>query len=194
MKQKYTSDRLLIREIHESDVDDRFMKWFEDPELMKFYTNSGRNIGKEEILNSIRSGVERGDNYTLLICNKETGVSVGTLRLGPINKVHKISDMAALIGDPTAVDGRGVGTEAIALGNKVAFEEYDMRKLFGGMFVSNVASIKAYTRAGWVVEGVLHGHYSVDGKNHDRVLVGCFNPKYFTPQEVEAATYEDWKL
>ena len=31
----------------------------------------------------------------------------------------------------------------------------------------------------WVVEGTLKGHYLVDGKPMDRILVACFNKRYF---------------
>ena len=53
------------------------------------------------------------------------------------------------------------------------------------MYASNVASIKAYCRAGWLIEGRLKGFYQVEGRNEDRVLVGCFNPKYFSEPEIE---------
>jgi hypothetical protein len=47
------------------------------------------------------------------------------------------------------------------------------------MYETNISSIKSYTKAGWVIEGRLSGHYLVDGNQIDRILVGCFNPKYF---------------
>ena len=52
------------------------------------------------------------------------------------------------------------------------------------MYFSNTASIKAYSRAGWLIEGRLKGFYLIDGKNEDQILVGCFNPKYFTEEEI----------
>ena len=88
------------------------------------------------------------------------------------------SDLVALIGDRDYL-GLGLAKEAIALGNVMAFEQHDIRKLYGGMFAAHIASIKAYTAAGWVIEGSLKGQYLVEGKPMDRVLVACFNPKYF---------------
>lgn len=188
----YTSERLLIREITISDIDDKLLSWFDDERLMRFYTNSKRKITKDILIESIETGREQGSNFTFLICNKETGQSIGTIKLGPINSTHRISDLATLIGDASSIRGGGVGKEAITLGNRIAFEEFNIRKLFGGMYRSNVASIKAYTRAGWIVEGQLKGHYLVDGKAEDRILVGCFNPKEFTEEEILNAKDEDW--
>lgn len=192
MMKEYTTDRLLVREIQTSDIDERMLSWFENFELMKFYTNSKNKITKEMLLNSIETGREQGNSFSFLICNKTTGESIGTLKLGPINKAHQTSDLVALIGDRSSVEGRGIGTEAIKVGNQIAFEEFNLRKLYGGMYRSNIPSIKAYTRAGWIVEGQLKGQFLVDGKNEDRILVGCFNPKFFTEQEILDARDENW--
>lgn len=81
--------------------------------------------------------------------------------------------------------GKGLASEAIKLGNQLAFSVYGIRKLYGGMYVSNVASIKAYIRAGWLIEGRLKGFYQVGERNEDRILVGCFNPQYFSKEEID---------
>ena len=49
-------ERLYLREIKPDDLSDKVMLWFEDEELMKFYTNSKNKITKEGLLNSIEDG------------------------------------------------------------------------------------------------------------------------------------------
>jgi RimJ/RimL family protein N-acetyltransferase len=71
------------------------------------------------------------------------------------------------------------------MGGEVAFREYGFRKLSGGIADGNVGSLKAYTRAGWVVEGRLKGHHLINGEPRDRILVSCFNPAFF-PKEAES--------
>ncbi|WP_226389024.1 GNAT family N-acetyltransferase [Penaeicola halotolerans] len=188
---KIESERLEMIPFSEELLTDRIMSWFDNEDLMRYYTNSKKKITREELLGSIEAGINSGTAFTYFIKSKETGQIIGTTKVGPINLAHKISDIPVLIGDKTGL-GKGIGSEAIVLGNKLAFEHYDIRKLFGGIYASNIASIKAFIRSGWVVEGVLKGHYWNNGKNEDRILVGCFNPKYFTPEEIAAARYEDW--
>lgn len=175
----YETARIFIQKICPDDIDDAFMEWFADDELMKYYTNSRKTITQKDILDSISDGEKNGNCYTYGIFFKENNQCIGTLKVGPINWVHKISDLVVLIGNRN-YHGMGLAVEAIELGNRLCFEHYDLRKLFGGMYASNIASIKAYTRAGWVVEGSLKGHYLNDGTPEDRILVGCFNPKYFS--------------
>lgn len=176
-------ERVYLRELKPEDVTDAMMEWFQDAELMRFYTNSGRKIDKAELCHSIQKGRNEQSNYTLGIYLKAESRIIGTVKIGPINWKHKISDLATLIGDRNYL-GKGFSTEAIALGGQLAFSVLDLRRLYGGMYWSNKASIKTYLKAGWIAEGVLKGFYWVDGKNEDRLLVGCYNPLYFSEQEI----------
>ena len=175
-------DNLYLRKLHIDDISEDFMIWFSDEELMKYYTNSRNKITKEKLMSSIDEGEKNGNSFTYGIFFKETDECIGTIKLGPINLAHKISDLVVLIGNKK-FHGKGLSVEAIKLGNKLAFDFYDLRKLFGGMYESNISSIKAYTRAGWVIEGKLKGHYLENGVPMDRIEVGCFNPKYFGKNE-----------
>lgn len=176
-------ERLYLREIIPNDISAEVMLWFEDEELMKFYTNSKNRITKEGLLNSIEEGKKNGNLYTFGVFHIIDNCLIGTVKLGPINFNHMTSDLATLIGNRNYL-GKGYAVDAILLGNELAFSHFKMRKLFGGMYLSNIPSIKAYTRAGWLIEGRLKGQFLVDGNNEDRLLVACFNPKYFSEQEL----------
>lgn len=186
-----SSNRLHLIEFSEKLIDDKIMSWFANPILMQYYTNSKRKITKESLIKSINEGKKKKNSFTYFIVHNDSNSIIGTIKVGPINKIHKISDLVALIGEKGNY-GKGIGTEAIELGVKLAFEVLDIRKLFGGMYASNIASIKAYTRAGWIVEGILKGHYINEGKSEDRILVGCFNPKYFNKKYIEESKYQQW--
>ncbi len=176
-------ERIYLKLISVDEIDDRVMAWFVDTELMRYYTSSKKSITRETLINSILKGQEEGNVFTYGIYTSDYDKLIGTVKLGTIDKVHSTSDLVVLIGDREYL-GKGLAVEAIKLGNQIAFNEFNIRKLFGGMYLSNTASIKAYTKAGWIIEGCLKGFYWVAGKNEDRVLVGCFNPNYFTDVEI----------
>jgi len=179
----YKSERIYLKEIRIEDINESVMAWFDDEALMKFYSNSKNKITKEKLLFSIEEGKTNGNLFTFGIFVNETNELIGTIKLGPINFVHKTSDLVALIGNRNFL-GKGLAVEAITLGNELAFNEFDIRKLYGGMYVSNIPSIKAYHRAGWIIEGRLKGFYMINNENEDRILVGCYNPKYFSQNEI----------
>ena len=174
----YECEHLRLRPLRLADFDAALLGWFQDEELMRFYTNSRQQHTRESLWQHIAQGAAAGTSFTFAIVERAGGQCIGTLKLGPINADHRIADLVVLLGD-RRFHGRGLAVEAIRLGNAVAFEQFDIRKLFGGMFATNSSSIKAYTRAGWVEEGRLKGHYLVEDQAIDRVLVACFNPAYF---------------
>lgn len=178
ISERIESNRIFLNKLGINDIDESILSWFNNEELMKYYTNSKNKITKESLVRSIEDGEINNNNYTYGIYYKENSECIGLIKLGPINHNHKISDLVVLIGN-TNYHGKGLAVESIILGNKLAFEIYDIRKLFGGMYENNIASIKAYTKAGWIIEGKLKGHYLENGQSLDRILVGCFNPKYF---------------
>lgn len=171
---------LKLKLLQGSELLEEDVRWFDDSDLMKYYTNSKRSYTTEQVVQSIVD--QQNDliafTYGIYYGNK----LIGTVKVGPINHVHKISDLVVLIGDKN-YHGKGLAVQAIKLGNEVAFEKHGIRKLYGGMYAGNLSSIKAYLRANWMVEGRLKGFYQVDGKSEDRILVTCLNPKYFNEQE-----------
>jgi len=184
MSYKSIGENLGIRLLDIEEIDDRIMAWFQDDSLMQYYTNSKSTISYHSLVEAIKKGREDENNYTYGIYYKENGTCIGTLKIGTINKAHKISDLVVLIGDKN-YHGRGLAIEAIRLGNEIAFEHHGIRKLFGGMYASNQSSVKAYIRAGWIIESILHGHYLNNDVNEDRIEVGCFNPTLFSAEYVE---------
>lgn len=182
--ERIVGEHLYLKEIQIEELTDSVMAWFADKDLMKFYTNSQKTITKDSLIASIEKGKAEGNVYTYGIYSIQGDILIGTVKLGPINKVHKTSDLATLIGNRDFL-GKGLAPEAIKLGNQLAFSVFDLRRLATSMYFSNIASIKAYVRAGWLVEGRLKGYYCVNGKSEDQILAGCFNPKYFTDAEIE---------
>lgn len=177
-------ERLYLKELTSEDISDAMMKWFEDAELMRYYTNSGKAIDKDSLTHAVVEGKKAGNNYTLGIFLLENNRMIGTVKIGLINTRHGISDLATLIGDRD-YHGKGYSEEAIRLGTEIAFRQLDIRCLHTSMYWSNQASIRAYLKAGWIVEGRLKSYYLVDGMSEDRLLVGCYNPDCFSIEEID---------
>lgn len=180
---KIQGQRIYLQEISKKDITSNVMEWFKDDDLMRYYTSSKNVITKETLLSSIAEGKVKGNVFTFGVFDNDNDKLIGTIKLGPISDVHKTSDLVVLLGDAN-YRGKGLAVDAISLGNKLAFEKFNLRKLFGGMYLSNMSSIKAYTRAGWLIEGRLKGFYLNGDENEDRLLVGCYNPKYFSNEEI----------
>lgn len=68
--------------------------------------------------------------------------------------------------------GRGVGTEAIKQLVQFGFVRRNLRRIHLQAIASNTGAIRAYEKAGFVVEGRLREHAWVRGNYEDIVLMG----------------------
>jgi len=167
-----------LRPATREDIDDEYVGWYSnDDGHLDYFTGSGRAFDRDTLVQDFEQGIESGRWYYHVIETGD-GERIGTLKIGPIDTRNKTADLVALIGKREFL-GQGLATKAIALGNQLAFDKYDIRRLQSGIFATNLPAIKAYTRAGWVVEATLRGYYLRDGEPVDRVCVACFNPEYF---------------
>lgn len=170
--------RIYLRRLQESDIDDLYVSYYQHEELVKYMYQTPRKIDRPHLVQELKTGIETGNYHMYGVFDKANDLCIGNIRVGHITHAHKISDLAIFIGNPSYL-GKGLATEAIQLGNQLGFEKYDFRKFHGGMFEENIASVKAYMKTGWVVEGRLRAQYWVNEKPMDRICVACFNPKYF---------------
>jgi [ribosomal protein S5]-alanine N-acetyltransferase len=175
MQEKFESDRIYLRKLVIKDVNQFYLSWFKDSDVISYL--DVRDLSEREAKDYILLGESTGLYYMYAICEKISNRHIGNLKIGPIDKKHHIADLVTLIGDKEAW-GKGYGSDSIKLGNRIAFEKYKLRKLSGGIYSSNIASIKSYLKAGWIIEGILKDHYILDGKFQNRVCVSCFNQNW----------------
>ena len=171
-----SSINIYLRVLSAVDVTDDYVGWFSDSVVHEFLDS--KNISKQDAIDYIELGIAENHYYVYGIFDESNQKHIGNLKVGPIDRNHGTSDLVTVIGDRNYW-GKGLATKAIKLGNIIAFETHDIRKLSGGIAENNVGSIKAYTRAGWIVEAIMKGHHLINGMPQDRVVVSCFNPKYF---------------
>ncbi|MEO8761157.1 MAG: GNAT family protein [Bacteroidia bacterium] len=173
-------NQIFLRELTHTDVNENYISWFRNNDVTSFLEVDGKTLTTKMVTDYIDLGIKSEDYYMYAICLKEENKHIGNLKVGPINKKHKIADLVCVIGDHKYW-GKGIATQAISIGNELAFEKHDIRKLHGQIYEDNIGSIKAYCKAGWIIEGVIKDRYIVGGKVMDQILVSCHNPKYFFP-------------
>ena len=76
-----------------------------------------------------------------------------------------------------AARGRGIGTAAIVQLVEFGFVRRNLRRIHLQAIASNTAAIRAYEKAGFVVEGRQRQHAWVRGGYEDIVLMGILRPE-----------------
>lgn len=166
--------RVLLRDLTESDVTDSYVRWMNDPEVVRYLESRYTAHTAGDILEYVR-GV-RADPNSLMwaICSAGTGEHVGNIKLGPVDWIHRRGDIGLMIGE-RSVWGQGYATEAISLLAEYAFSDLKLHRLTAGSYEMNAGSIGAFLRAGFEIDGVWRDHYEIDGGFQNRICVGLVN-------------------
>lgn len=167
---------VYLRPIEDRDVGERYLSWFRSAGVTQFLV--ARDLARDEVHQYVEEGRATGRWYMYAICDAENDLHIGNLKVGDIDLTHGVSDLVTVIGDESYW-GRGIATQVIRMGTQLAFDTHRLRKVSGSIAETNIGSLRAYTRAGWVEEGRLRGAFLFDGVVQDKVLVSCFNPAYF---------------
>lgn len=169
--------RIRLKLLSKIDLTEKYFSWHK-AEHTKYFSSTKRSFSHQSLKKEFETGEKEKNLFHYGIYHIYDDSFIGVIKIGIINKIHMTSDMVVLIGDKSYL-GKGLASEAIQLGNDIAFNIHMIRKLYGGMYKDNIGSVKAYLKANWIIEGVLKNQYVQNSSEQDRILVACFNPKFY---------------
>lgn len=164
-------DKLYLRGLERPDLEGGYFDWLNDREVTKFL-DSGvfpNNVDKME--EYYRNIALSPNNIMLAIIDKESDKHIGNIKVGPINWVTRVASLGIMIGDKEFW-GKGCGTEAIRLVVDYAFTRLNLHKVTAGIAAIHQASIKAFQKAGFEIEGQAKSQFFLDGKYYESLYLG----------------------
>lgn len=174
IKKTITGVRVYLRPLTVKDVSLEYLQWMKDKRVTDFLEERKDNTTFEGLRKYVKSVINDKNNYFFGIFFKENNKHIGNVKIGGVHKVHKYADIGILIGDKK-VWGKGLGTEAIELTTKYAFEVLHLHKLFAGINELNISSYRAFIKAGYKDAGRFKSHLYYKGKFVDGILVEKIN-------------------
>lgn len=145
------TERLLLRRITESDLDDWTLLTFADPEVMKYHNAS--SLAPED--RATRTLAWHEQNWSrlgyggLLITDKTDGGLLGDCYLGPADEADEI-ELGYSVGSQHW--GRGIATEASKAMVRLGFERAGLERIAGFAMPANVGSWRVLEKVGFVYE------------------------------------------
>jgi [ribosomal protein S5]-alanine N-acetyltransferase len=115
----------------------------------------------------LRAALSVNPNTSFAI--ERNGEAIGSI--GVIRKTDVYSRSAEIgywIGEPFW--GRGIATEALCAMTYWAVREFNLIRVFAGVFAWNQASARVLEKAGYQLEGAQRSHVTKDGKITDELI------------------------
>ncbi len=165
------NDTLFLRDVNLDDVNDRYYQWLNDPQVNQFLETRFMPQSKAQIAEFVQSKAGKSDEILLAICHKEQNLHIGNIKLGPINWIHRRAEISLFIGDKNFW-GQGIAQQAIELVTQFAFKQLNLNKLMAGAYENNIASIKAFQRCGFIIEGKIADYALVNNQGVALIKLG----------------------
>jgi RimJ/RimL family protein N-acetyltransferase len=100
------------------------------------------------------------------------GPIAGTVQLQDIHRVHRSAELTIRIG-AEADRGEGLGTAALRLALRFAFDDLNLQRVWLRVFASNQRAISVYSRVGFAQEGTMRRAAFIAGRWEDIVVMAA---------------------
>jgi ribosomal-protein-serine acetyltransferase len=172
MQSTFSSGRIGLRRYREEDVDDLFAAAQESSrELMVWMPWCSATYSRTDSELFVRSrdaDWHRGEHYSFVIYDLETGLFLGGVGLNFINRAHQFANLGYWV--RTSRTKRGVATAAVRLAAQFGLSELGLGRLEIVMATGNAASQRVARKAGAHCEGVLRKRLIIHDRTHDAVM------------------------
>lgn len=144
------SDDLLIRNFKLSDINQNYIDFLNDKNLLKYSNNKYTNFTKKKCLLFFKN-FKNSKNLFLAILSKKNLKLIGTLTCYFSNNMQ-ICDVGILLGHKN-YRSKKLGTKAWIMIMDFLKKNYKLKKISAGTVVKNVKMIKIFKRSGMVYDG-----------------------------------------
>lgn len=164
-----TGQSLVLRPFERRHLE-RTRSWTNDPDLMRLLGRV-RPVSELEHEQWFEHLGGQDDRVYFAIETNVPEKHVGDVWLWDIDRRHRKAELRIVIGDPAHL-GQGAGTEAISLLCSYAFNNLNLHKVYAYVLAFNPRALRAFEKAGFVVEGTLREDRWVNESFTDVYLLG----------------------
>ena len=173
----FNSHKLSYRLLTVDDVSSQYVGWLNDPDVNRYLELGEAPVELDDVRRFIKSAEGDPDVFLFGIFEKTNNFHIGNIKFHYESARHKRGNIGLLIGEKHFW-GMGLATEAICSIADYCFEFTDVEKLYAGAFSSNQASIKAFQKAGFSLDGVSRLHVLNGGIREDSVHLCLFRQNW----------------
>lgn len=174
LNEKIVGDKIILRTVCDSDCNTAYLKWMNDFDTNYYMETRWNKQSEETILAFVNHIAESKDSYLFAIVEKESGIHIGNIKLGPIIYRYKYADISYFIGEKQ-FRGQGYAKEAIKLVCDFAFNKLGLHRIQAGVIEGNITSEKVLSSTGFKLEGRLQQKFIRDEKYLDHLIYGMVN-------------------
>jgi RimJ/RimL family protein N-acetyltransferase len=165
---------IQLKTLSYRDVTQKYVNWMNDSDVTKYTESRFQRHTMESTIDYVKA--VSGSSETYFYGIYEGSEHIGNIKLQE-KPQHNLGDIGIIIGDKSKW-GYGYAAEAIRLLTEHGFK-IGLHKISAGIYADNIGSLKAFQKAGYVIDGVHERTYKSNGQYVDEVIVSRWNNEQY---------------
>jgi RimJ/RimL family protein N-acetyltransferase len=158
-----------------------FYSWLRDPEVIAYSLSVFQRLKTTQQIDQwFAATLAQTNNLNLGIYLEDTSALIGYAGLSGISATNHSGEYFIFIGEK-AQWGEGVGTEVTKQVLHLGFTHHQLNRIMLTVSELNTGGVKAYTKAGFVVEGRLRQAACRQGVFHDKIVMSVLKAEWQSP-------------
>ncbi len=165
------TENLLIEPFGEKHLSERYVKWLNDPDVVRF----SRHRHKKHTLESCKKYLEEfkdSPHFLWAINLKENSEHIGNIN-AYIDEINQTADIGIMIGE-NRFQHKGYGAEAWKAVCDFLLKNKKIRKISAGALATNVNMIRIMKKTGMQEDGRRIRHHIWEGQEVDIIHMAIF--------------------
>ncbi|HWI52752.1 MAG TPA: GNAT family protein [Symbiobacteriaceae bacterium] len=173
----YDNQRIRLRRANPAtDTDDRY-RWLNDPATTRYLGMRPALISREEVRQYLEASAASSKEFAEFAVETLDGRHIGGTCLRGFNHTARSAEFGICIGE-AEFRGCGYGTEVTRLMVQIGFEQFNLNRIWLTVNAQNPAGVRAYEKAGFVLEGTLREYGFGHGGYYDAHLMAVLRKEY----------------
>lgn len=155
-----------------------FYTWLQDPEVIEYSLSVFQSMKTTQQIDQwFAATLRQANSLNLGIYLAETNELIGYAGLSGISTTNRSGEYFIFIGEK-AWWGRGVGTAVTKQIVHLGFASHQLNRIMLTVSELNTGGLKAYAKAGFVVEGRLRQAACRQGVFHDKIVMSVLKAEW----------------
>jgi len=178
----FRSERVRLAAPNAESDAEMFARWSQDAEYLRLLdSEAARPRSAQQAKEMFKEHMEpeepRPDAFNFVIRTLADDRLIGFVGLDGVRWTHGDAFLGIGIGEREYWD-KGYGTDALRLLLRYAFTELNLHRVSLTVFDYNQRAIRAYEKAGFVVEGRMRQVLHRDGRRYDLLFMGLLREEW----------------
>lgn len=166
---KIIEDDIYIKNLSVDNITGNYLKWMNNSDNTVFLESKYKALDIDDLKDYVRKMKNSSNDFMFGIYIKDNDEHIGNIKIGGINWIHKFADIGLMVGE-TKYKGKGYGTKSIIACTRFAFEQLNLNSVHAGVYENNIASYKAFIKAGYSLVGKFTKKRFFEGKYIDEYI------------------------